>query len=164
MRSLADLAKAWSSSACWRSARRLADFLARQPPPRQPKPIPLWRRAALRLFALTMPLHHWVVSAPALRYYYQLRRTEWLAPEQVRALQEQRLRALITHAYRHVPYYREGLDRLGIEPESIAAWRISATDGDDQGRNGANGTSTALRPLRRHPACCVNTSARPASR
>src|SRR5690606_30722247 len=60
-----------------------------------------------------------VVSAPAIRYYYQLRTTEWLAPADVRRLQEERLRALIKHAYRHVPYYRELFDRHGIDPESI---------------------------------------------
>jgi len=97
----------------------LADFLASHAPARAPEPLALWRRAYLRLFALLMPLHHWVVSFPALRYYYQLRRTQWCTPEQVRALQEQRLRELIRYAHRHVPYYRELFDRLGIEPDAI---------------------------------------------
>jgi phenylacetate-CoA ligase len=44
---------------------------------------------------------------------------QWLSTEQIRALQDARLRSLINHAYRHVPYYREMLDRLGIDPEQI---------------------------------------------
>jgi phenylacetate-CoA ligase len=97
----------------------LADFLAHNPPPREPERVPLWRRLYLWGFGLLMPLHHWIVSRPALRYYEQLRRTQWLRPEQIRALQEQRLRALVHHAYRRVPYYRELFDRLGIDPDSI---------------------------------------------
>ncbi len=97
----------------------LADFLARHPLTRRPDPLSLPRRVYLRLFALLMPLHHWVVSQPALRYYYQLRQTEWLRPEEIRELQGLRLRALIKYAHRHVPYYREALDRLGIRPDEI---------------------------------------------
>lgn len=97
----------------------LADFLAQNEPARGPEPVSLWRRLYLRFFILLMPLHHWVVSYPALRYYDQLRRTQWLHPDQVRDLQARRLRALIKHAYRHVPYYREMLDRLAIDPKEI---------------------------------------------
>ncbi len=97
----------------------LEDFLSTHPPARDPEPRALWRRAYLRLFAWLMPFHHWVVSFPALRYYHQLSRTQWCTPEQIRALQEQRLRELIRTVHRHVPYYRELFDRLGIEPDSI---------------------------------------------
>ena len=97
----------------------LGDFLARHPVIRSPDPLPLPRRVYLRLFAGLMPLHHWKLSSAALRYYYQLRRIQWLSAEQIRELQGIRLRALIKHAYRHVPYYREMLDRLGIDPGEI---------------------------------------------
>ena len=97
----------------------LAEFLSEHELARPAEPLPFLRRLYLRVFALLMPFHHWVVSAPALRYFYELRRTQWLSPENVRKLQEQRLRTLIKHAYRHVPYYREQLDRLGIKPEDI---------------------------------------------
>ena len=97
----------------------LGDFLSENPVPRPPDPLSLPRRLHLRLFAALMPLHHWKLSAAALRYFYQLRRIQWLSAEQIRALQEARLRSLINHAYRHVPYYREMLDRLGIDPDDI---------------------------------------------
>jgi phenylacetate-CoA ligase len=97
----------------------LADFLSRHPPERPPQPLPLWRRLALRAFTLLMPLHHWKLSSGALRYHDQLRRTQWLAPEHIRGLQETRLRALVKHAYRHVSYYRDRFDRLRIDPDEI---------------------------------------------
>jgi phenylacetate-CoA ligase len=97
----------------------LGDFLIDNPVPRPPDPLSLLRRLRLRLFAALMPVHHWKLSSAALRYFYQLRRTQWLSTEQIRALQDARLRSLINHAYRHVPYYREMLDRLGIDPEQI---------------------------------------------
>jgi phenylacetate-CoA ligase len=96
-----------------------ADFLARHPPARRPSPLALWRRLWLRVFALLMPLHHWKLSSKALHYYDHLERLQWLPPERIRELQEERLRALIKHAYRHVGYHRERFDRLGIDPEEI---------------------------------------------
>ena len=45
--------------------------------------------------------------------------TSGCARSDIRELQELRLRALIKYAYRHVPYYREALDRLGIKPDEI---------------------------------------------
>jgi len=97
----------------------LGDFLAQHPVAREPEPLSPTRRLSLRLFAALMPLHHWKRSASALRYYHELRRSQWLAPEPLRALQEARLRTLMRHAYRHVPHYRELLDRHGIEPDDI---------------------------------------------
>lgn len=97
----------------------LGDFLAGETPARAPDPLPLARRAALRGFAALMPLHHWKLSPTALRYYHQLRRTQWLAADRLRALQDARVRALIRHAYRHVPYYREVLDRAGLLPDAF---------------------------------------------
>jgi len=38
----------------------------------------------------------------------------------LRTRQEERLRALVRHAYRRVPYYRSLLDGLGLRPEDIA--------------------------------------------
>jgi phenylacetate-CoA ligase len=117
----------------------LADFLARHPAPDRSERRGLLRRAYLRLFGLTMPLHHWMVSTPALRYYEQLRRTQWLPAAEIRALQESRLRHLVRHAYRHVPYYRETFDRLGIDPSRLHSLddlaRLPVLTKDDVRRN-----------------------------
>lgn len=42
---------------------------------------------------------------------------EKLGPEELRALQLERLRASLRHAYDHVPFYRDSFDKAGIRPE-----------------------------------------------
>ncbi|MET7453403.1 phenylacetate--CoA ligase PaaK [Streptomyces sp. NPDC005574] len=42
---------------------------------------------------------------------------ERLDPEALRALQLERLRASLRHAYDHVPFYRESFDKAGVRPE-----------------------------------------------
>ncbi|AYN42871.1 phenylacetate--CoA ligase [Streptomyces dangxiongensis] len=42
---------------------------------------------------------------------------ERLGPEELRALQLERLRASLRHAYEHVPFYRESFDKAGVRPE-----------------------------------------------
>jgi len=120
MRTLGDLAKGFVEFRLVSDKTDvLADFLSRHPPTRPDDTVEWWRRAYLNVFGWLMPLHHWMVSLPAIRYYQQLRRTQWLSRDDVRRLQESRLRQLIKHAYRHVPYYREMFDRLGIKPDDI---------------------------------------------
>jgi phenylacetate-CoA ligase len=120
VRTLGDLAKGLVEFRLWSPDTDVLDaFLAAHPPEVPPEHVSLRRRIAFRFFTLTMPLHHWTISYPSHRYYQQLRRTQWLKPAEVRELQELRLRRLITHAYRHVPYYRDLFDRLGLRPEDI---------------------------------------------
>ncbi|MEU2438865.1 phenylacetate--CoA ligase PaaK [Streptomyces rubradiris] len=42
---------------------------------------------------------------------------ERLGAEELRALQLERLRASLRHAYEHVPFYRESFDKAGVHPE-----------------------------------------------
>ncbi|MEU7085960.1 phenylacetate--CoA ligase PaaK [Streptomyces achromogenes] len=42
---------------------------------------------------------------------------ERLGAEELRALQLERLRASLRHAYEHVPFYRESFDKAGVRPE-----------------------------------------------
>ncbi|WEO99194.1 phenylacetate--CoA ligase PaaK [Streptomyces sp. FXJ1.172] len=42
---------------------------------------------------------------------------ERLGAEELRALQLERLRASLRHAYDHVPFYRESFDKAGVHPE-----------------------------------------------
>ncbi|MEV6836573.1 phenylacetate--CoA ligase PaaK [Streptomyces sp. NPDC051133] len=42
---------------------------------------------------------------------------ERLGPEELRALQLERLRASLRHAYDHVPFYRESFDKADVRPE-----------------------------------------------
>jgi phenylacetate-CoA ligase len=44
---------------------------------------------------------------------------QWLAPERIAALQFERLKCLLEHCYRDVPYYRSRWRALGVSPNDI---------------------------------------------
>jgi phenylacetate-CoA ligase len=54
-----------------------------------------------------------------LRYLQEFERTQYLPADELRALQEERLRAVLDHAYRYCPFYRERFDRLGVIPSDL---------------------------------------------
>ncbi len=54
-----------------------------------------------------------------LEWLAEYERTQWLPAEQVERLQWDRLKRLLEHCYREVPYYRERWRRLGITPADI---------------------------------------------
>ena len=78
-----------------------------------------WRQALLGLYTWTMPLHAWMISRNARVYYEQLKRSQWLTPQQIREIQERKLRELIHQAYYHVAYYRDIFDQHGLTPADI---------------------------------------------
>jgi phenylacetate-CoA ligase len=53
------------------------------------------------------------------RYRAEFEANQWLWPDQIAALQWERLQALLRHAYATAPYYRELFDREGLRPEDI---------------------------------------------
>lgn len=48
-----------------------------------------------------------------------LSRTEWLSRDELGAYQDQRLRAIVTHAYETVPYYRRRFDERRLKPADV---------------------------------------------
>lgn len=48
-----------------------------------------------------------------------LERTEWFSPADLRAYQDERLRAVVAHAYATVPYYRRVFDERRLRPDDI---------------------------------------------
>jgi phenylacetate-CoA ligase len=48
-----------------------------------------------------------------------LQQSQWWSNEQITAYQRDQLRALLDHAYRHVPYYTTLFDTYGIKPQDI---------------------------------------------
>ena len=54
-----------------------------------------------------------------LTYLNEYQRDQWLAPEQIAALQWRRLKLLLEHCQREVPYYRQRWGELGITPADI---------------------------------------------
>ena len=97
----------------------LEDFLKRNSCSQNPEPFVGWRRVLFEFYFLTTFLHKWAIGRKARRYYFELRRSQYLSPEQIRRLQAIKLRKLIHHAYVHVPYYRDVLDQSGINPTDI---------------------------------------------
>lgn len=54
-----------------------------------------------------------------LQYLEEYERNQWLDPEQVAALQWDKLQRLIDHCWRNVPYYRERWQQIGAQPGDI---------------------------------------------
>jgi len=54
-----------------------------------------------------------------LWYCYELSRNQWLGPDELKRLQERRLRDIVDHAYNNVPLYKEKFDAQGIKPERV---------------------------------------------
>lgn len=69
--------------------------------------------------AMKFRLSDYAYPWPILRLYLSLGRTMLLPREKLEDIQAWKLRRLIEHAYRHVPYYRELFRRKGLEPEDI---------------------------------------------
>ena len=118
-RSLVDVARAaWE----YRLAQRPAEaepFLRRRPvvdrsTPRDPRAQARWR-AYLAAFDRT----HWMITRDVEHYYESLCKTQWLDGPSVRELQDEKLRRLIRHCWRHVPFYRERMKQAGLGPDDI---------------------------------------------
>jgi phenylacetate-CoA ligase len=54
-----------------------------------------------------------------LRFLREFERTQFASAEEVRALQEGRLRALLDHAYTRVPFYRTRFQEAGLVPSDV---------------------------------------------
>ncbi|HWA72170.1 MAG TPA: glycosyltransferase [Polyangiaceae bacterium] len=83
---------------------------------------PLSRRAdpvRWRSYMSTFERSHWFITKNVERYYETLSTTQWLSAEQIRELQNEKLRRLIRHAYRSVPFYRARMQELKLKPEDI---------------------------------------------
>ena len=55
----------------------------------------------------------------SLRRFAELQKSQWLGREDIRRLQNQKLKALIKHAYDNVPFYNRTFKELGLKPEDI---------------------------------------------
>lgn len=97
----------------------LESFLSSHKPLKEDAPLSWWRQLLFDVFFFTLPLHAWMITGNTKKYYYELKKSQWLAPEDMKKLQEQKLSQLILHAYHHVPYYRDLFDAQGIRPENI---------------------------------------------
>jgi phenylacetate-CoA ligase len=119
-RSFIDIPKAaWE----YRVRRQTQDvseqFLRRHPVTDQTKPRSPARSLHWRAYMAAFEQTHWLLTRDVERYYETLRRTQWLSPSQMRELQDEKLRRLVRHAYRNVPYYRARMQEAHLRPEDI---------------------------------------------
>lgn len=57
----------------------------------------------------------------------ELEQTQWLSPSELQDLQWSRLGTLLEHAYQHVPYYTDAMDRTGSAPRALVRNRSLAS-------------------------------------
>lgn len=69
---------------------------------------------------LLFPAQEKIKGHDTLRLRRLLEESQWWERPRIERLQSERLRALLVHAQRHVPYYRDLFARLGIAAEDIA--------------------------------------------
>jgi phenylacetate-CoA ligase len=69
---------------------------------------------------LLFPLHERVKGHESVAVRRALEQSQWWSPEQLRAHQDFRLRELVEHAARHVPYYRADFAGRDIDPAAFA--------------------------------------------
>jgi phenylacetate-CoA ligase len=50
---------------------------------------------------------------------YQLMKNQWKSPEEIKRIQDIKLRKLVKHAYEKVPYYRQLFDTNGLKPGDV---------------------------------------------
>lgn len=98
----------------------LEQFLASHAPSRSPKAYNGWRKLLYECYFLAMPLHAWMITRRTKYYHQLLCASQYLSQRDMRELQELKLRRLIRHAYRHVPYYRQMMMGLALEPKDIS--------------------------------------------
>jgi len=70
---------------------------------------------------LLFPLHERLKHHDTVAVRRGLEQTQWLAADALQTLQARRLRALLQHAGRHVPYYRALFQRIGFEPDAVTS-------------------------------------------
>jgi len=64
---------------------------------------------------LICPVHEWLLGRRTFRNLRELERSQWLAPDDIRALQRTKLQALLYHAQSNTPFYRRRFAEAGVD-------------------------------------------------
>ncbi len=97
----------------------LRPFLEEKRPLVRSEPLPLRRRALFGAYMATFGATHWMMTRDVESHVRDLRESQWLTPDAVREMQERKLRRLVQHAYKHVPYYRDRMRAMDVGPDDI---------------------------------------------
>ncbi|MFA6322252.1 MAG: glycosyltransferase [Candidatus Buchananbacteria bacterium] len=97
----------------------LREIISDHQPARRDTPLSFWRCLWWRLYVVTFPFHHWMISYNAAGYLKDMKQTQWLTLDELKKYQEKQLRKLINQAYYHVPFYREYFQANNLTPEDI---------------------------------------------
>jgi phenylacetate-CoA ligase len=119
-RSLVDLGKAaWEYRIKKQPAHVAEHLLTRYPVVDRSRPRSPVNELRWRSYMSVFDETHWMITRDVERHYEALRKTQWLKPDQMRELQDEKLRRLVRHAYRNVPYYRARMHEAKLRPEDI---------------------------------------------
>lgn len=69
--------------------------------------------------SIISPIAEYSKKTSIQRYLRWLNKTQWMKPEELKELQNKKLRALIKHAYENVPYYNNLFKKLNLLPKDI---------------------------------------------
>jgi phenylacetate-CoA ligase len=79
---------------------------------------PIWAQNLL-LSGFGLMLERERYSGRFAEFRELLARTEWMSTAELEAYQDERLRAVVAHAYEHVPFYRRRFDEHRLRPQDI---------------------------------------------
>ena len=68
---------------------------------------------------LIMPMAEMLMGTCAMKWRKIILKMNTWSSEEIRAWQNENLRAFVKHAYEHTTYYKNQFDTLGIKPEDI---------------------------------------------
>ena len=71
---------------------------------------------------ISFPFYEWWHGSDFLKIMRSFERSQWFAPEQLKAIQWNRLKKLLYHAYHNVPYYQDMFKLLGAVPDDIKSF------------------------------------------
>ena len=80
-----------------------------------------WRRAMRSWLVprVVLPAYERLTGRRLWTRFQEMRTLQWRSPDELAARAATRLRVLLVHAYRHVPYYRELFDAAGVDPAEV---------------------------------------------
>ena len=77
------------------------------------------RRFLRSFYFATMPVHKWIIRGTSRKYYFELKKTQYLNQSDIENFQFARLKNLINHVYLNVPYYKKIMNDLDLRPEDF---------------------------------------------